>query len=71
MTSVDFVKASFSLRTERREDITQIDGVLGVSVKVGPGRKPRRAYPMNHSSVRFIGRGYRFVASIKVPGDDN
>src|ERR1700756_3828563 len=40
----DLVKRGLSLRTKRREDVTQIDGILGVAVKVGTRRKPRRGY---------------------------
>src|SRR5262249_15178177 len=40
--SADLMKTGLSLRTKRREDITQIDGILGVPVKVGTSRKPWR-----------------------------
>src|SRR5215471_20066261 len=40
--SADLVKRGLSLRTERREDVAQIDGILGIPVEVGTCRKPRR-----------------------------
>src|SRR5262249_20943752 len=54
--SADLVKTSLALRTKRREDITQIDGILGVAMKVGARRKPRRGYPVNHCPIAQYGQ---------------
>jgi len=39
------VKTGLSLRTERREDVTEIDGILGLPVKVGTRRESWRGHP--------------------------
>jgi hypothetical protein len=48
------VKRGLSLRTKRR--VTQIDGILGVAVKVGTRRKPRRGYAVDHCPVAQHGQ---------------
>ena len=46
------MESGLPLGTERREDITQIDGILGgVPVEVGASRKPGRGYPVDHGPV--------------------
>ncbi len=42
--SADLVQGGLSLRTKRREDVAQIDGILGVSVEVGTHREARRGH---------------------------
>jgi hypothetical protein len=36
----DLVKSGLPLRAERRENVTQIDGVLGIAAEAGTGMKP-------------------------------
>jgi hypothetical protein len=47
--SADLVKSRISLRTERREDITQIDGILGITVEVGTRKKSHCPLSRAHS----------------------
>src|SRR5262249_9289051 len=49
--SAGLVKSGLALRTERGEDVTQVDGILAVPVEVGTRRKPRRGYAVHHGSV--------------------
>src|SRR5262249_10195269 len=49
--SADLVKTCLSLRTKRREHITQINGILSIPVEVRTRRKPRRGYAVDHGSV--------------------
>src|SRR5215469_8935955 len=53
-----------ALRTKRREDVTQVDGILGVSVEVGARRKPWRGYPVDHCAVAQHGQ----VEAVAVEG---
>src|SRR5262249_32134419 len=62
----DLMKGGLSLRTERGEDVTQIDRILGVPVEVGPRRKPRRGYTVDHGSVAQYGQ----VEAIAVKRDE-
>jgi hypothetical protein len=62
----DLVKSGLPLRTERREDVAQIDGILGVSMEVGAGMKPRRGHPMDHGPISQHGQ----VEAVAVEGDE-
>src|SRR5262249_59230247 len=64
--SADLVKSGLALRTERREDVTQIDCVLGVPVKVGTRRKPRRGDPVDHGPIAQ----HAHVEAVAVEGDE-
>src|SRR5262249_5077379 len=64
--SADLVKSGLPLRTERREDVTQIDGILGVPVEIGTGREPGRGYPVDHGSVAQYGE----VEAVAVERDE-
>jgi hypothetical protein len=52
----DLVKSGLSLRSKRRKDVAQIDGILAVPVEVGTGRKARRGYSKRHGSVAQYGQ---------------
>src|SRR5262249_29948021 len=64
--SADLVKSGLALRTKRREDVTQIDCVLGVTVEVGTRRKTRRGYTVDHGSVAQHGQ----VEAVAVERDE-
>ena len=60
------MKTGLSLGAKRREDIAQIDGILGVAVEVGPHRKPRGRYTVDHGSVPQHGQ----VEAVAVERDE-
>ena len=57
---------AFALRTERREGVTQIDGILGVPVEVGTHRKARRGYAVDHCPIAQHGQ----VEAVAVERDE-
>src|SRR5439155_15371178 len=54
--SADLVKRGPSLRTERREDVAQVDCIVGEPLEVGTRRKPRSGYAVDHGSVAQDGQ---------------
>src|SRR5262249_53913561 len=64
--SADLVKSGLPLRTERREDVTQIDCILTVPIEVGTRRKPRRGHAVDHRSVAQYGK----VEAVAVEGHE-
>lgn len=59
--SADLVKGGLALlpcglKDEKTSRRSQIDGVLGVPVEVGPRRQPRRGNPVDHGSVAQHGQ---------------
>src|SRR5262249_494079 len=64
--SADLVKSGLSLRTKRREHVTQVDCVLGIPVKVGTRRKPRRGHPVDHGPIAQYGQ----VEAVAVESDE-
>jgi hypothetical protein len=66
MTLLISLKSSLPLRTKRREDVTQIDGILAVPVEVRTRREPRRGHTVDHRSVAQYGQ----VEAVAVEGHE-
>jgi hypothetical protein len=52
----DLVESRPPLRTERREGVAQVEGVIGVPVEVRTRTEPRGGHSMHHCSVTQYGQ---------------